>query len=471
MSFLRYDQLPSLVTVPDDALIAVWSGGKLYAALKSSIGAGGGGGGHVIESNGSPLAQRSDLNVTGLLQATDAGGKTVLNLPNINLSSQVTAALGFANGGTGLTSLGTALQSLRVNAGVTGLEWYTPSAGLNAPAGGDNGKVAIASASNLIYALLTTANISPTAGVALTQLASVATDRLLGRDTAGSGTPEELTVGGGVEFTGSGGIQRSALTGAVSAAAGSGTTAFASGAFGALPVTTSGYFGLGTTPAASGGIRSDQSFSWETRSNIAGDLRIMRWGNGAINGLDFGDGSNSFTSIAGGLVNLVIGATARFAIAATSAVISVPSFLFNNTGLSNPVFGQTDFANATGTGDTFTTHAQDNPGAGAGTCTGGSRVDRAGNATGAATTTNGGNYDMQPGGGTTVGGALALRTGNKAGLGTKRIEINDTGIGFFNTAPVAKPSITGSRALSDAVSLSVLAAGVALGLWTDNTTP
>lgn len=34
-----------------------------------------------------------------------------------------------------------------------------------------------------------------------------ATDRLLGRDTAGAGDIEELTVGGGIEFTGSGGIQ------------------------------------------------------------------------------------------------------------------------------------------------------------------------------------------------------------------------------------------------------------------------
>jgi hypothetical protein len=47
-----------------------------------------------------------------------------------------------------------------------------------------------------------------------------ATDRLLGRDTAGSGNAEELTVGGGVEFTGSGGIQTSAFTGDVTKSAG-----------------------------------------------------------------------------------------------------------------------------------------------------------------------------------------------------------------------------------------------------------
>jgi len=57
-----------------------------------------------------------------------------------------------------------------------------------------------------------------------------ATDRLLGRDTAGAGDVEELTVGGGVEFTGSGGIQRSALTGDVTAPAGNNATTIASNA-------------------------------------------------------------------------------------------------------------------------------------------------------------------------------------------------------------------------------------------------
>lgn len=57
------------------------------------------------------------------------------------------------------------------------------------------------------------------------KIQDVATDRLLGRDTAGAGIVEELTVGGGLEFSGSGGIQRSALTGAITASAASGVTA------------------------------------------------------------------------------------------------------------------------------------------------------------------------------------------------------------------------------------------------------
>lgn len=66
--------------------------------------------------------------------------------------------------------------------------------------------------------------------VTVGKMADLQTDRLLGRDTAGTGDPEALTVGGGVEFTGSGGIQRSALTGDVTASAGSGSTTVADGA-------------------------------------------------------------------------------------------------------------------------------------------------------------------------------------------------------------------------------------------------
>lgn len=61
----------------------------------------------------------------------------------------------------------------------------------------------------------------------LSKIQNIATDRLIGRDTASSGIPEELTVTGGLEFTGSGGIQRSALTGDISASAGSNTTTLA----------------------------------------------------------------------------------------------------------------------------------------------------------------------------------------------------------------------------------------------------
>ena len=59
---------------------------------------------------------------------------------------------------------------------------------------------------------------------------SITTDRLIGRDTAGTGAAKQLTVTGGVEFSGSGGIRRSALTGDVTASAGSNATTIAANA-------------------------------------------------------------------------------------------------------------------------------------------------------------------------------------------------------------------------------------------------
>jgi hypothetical protein len=56
--------------------------------------------------------------------------------------------------------------------------------------------------------------------VTLAKVQDINSDRLLGRDTAAIGVIEMLTVGGGIEFTGAGGIQTSAFTGDVTKAAG-----------------------------------------------------------------------------------------------------------------------------------------------------------------------------------------------------------------------------------------------------------
>lgn len=67
-------------------------------------------------------------------------------------------------------------------------------------------------------------------GAATASGITIATDRLAGRDTASTGAIEEISVGGGLEFTGTGGIQRSALTGDVTATAGSAATTIANSA-------------------------------------------------------------------------------------------------------------------------------------------------------------------------------------------------------------------------------------------------
>jgi hypothetical protein len=42
-------------------------------------------------------------------------------------------------------------------------------------------------------------------------------------------------------------------------------------------------------------------------------------------------------------------------------------------------------------------------------------------------------------------------------------------LGFYGTAPISKPTVTGSRG-GNAALASLLTAGAALGLWTDSTT-
>ena len=56
--------------------------------------------------------------------------------------------------------------------------------------------------------------------VTFAKMANIATDRLIGRDTAGTGAPEALAVTGGIEFTGSQSIQTSAFTGDATKTAG-----------------------------------------------------------------------------------------------------------------------------------------------------------------------------------------------------------------------------------------------------------
>lgn len=67
-----------------------------------------------------------------------------------------------------------------------------------------------------------------TDAVTFAKMQNITTDRLLGRDTASTGDVEEISLNSTLEFTGSTSIQRAALTGDITASAGSNTTSLAS---------------------------------------------------------------------------------------------------------------------------------------------------------------------------------------------------------------------------------------------------
>jgi len=125
----------------------------------------------------------------------------------------------YSDGSGNITELalgasGTVLQSNGASSAPT---FATPSGGVS---DGDKGDITV-SASGATWTIdndvVTYAKIQNVS----------ATDRILGRDTAGAGDIEELTVSNGLEFTGTG-IQRSALTGHITASAGSNATTLGS---------------------------------------------------------------------------------------------------------------------------------------------------------------------------------------------------------------------------------------------------
>jgi len=129
---------------------------------------------------------------------------------------------------------------------------------------------------------------------------NIGTDRLLGRDTAASGDPEELTVTGGLEFTGAGGIQRSALTGDVTAAAGSNATTIANDA-----VTTLKILNANVTLAKIQNIGTDRLLGRDTAaSGVVEELTVG-------GGIEFtGAGGIQRSAFSGGDVTAAAGSAA-----------------------------------------------------------------------------------------------------------------------------------------------------------------
>lgn len=138
---------------------------------------------------------------------------------NVDLTTEVTGVLPIANGGSTGTNTGDQTSIV----GITGTKSQFNTACTDGDflfvgdviglTDGDKGDITVSSSGtvwtidNDVITYAKMQNIS-------------ATDRLLGRDTTGAGDTEELTVSGGIEFTGLGGIQTSAFTGDATKTAG-----------------------------------------------------------------------------------------------------------------------------------------------------------------------------------------------------------------------------------------------------------
>lgn len=73
------------------------------------------------------IATLSNLTSNGYVKTS--GGIGTLSVSSTVATSDLSGTVAVANGGTNLSALGTSLQQLRVNAGGTALEYFTPSAG------------------------------------------------------------------------------------------------------------------------------------------------------------------------------------------------------------------------------------------------------------------------------------------------------------------------------------------------------
>lgn len=141
---------------------------------------------------------------------------TALAFGAVNLASSnaVTGLLPFANIAdlSALSVFGRSVNSSGVGASITGTD----------------GQVLRVSGTTLGFGTIASAGLADDS-VTFAKFQNIATDRLLGRDTAGTGDVEEISLNATLEFTGSSSIQRAALTGDVTAVAGSNTTAIAAG--------------------------------------------------------------------------------------------------------------------------------------------------------------------------------------------------------------------------------------------------
>ncbi len=119
-------------------LVAAILAAQTPNSLPGSSGSGSGGGSGTVTSvsltmptgftvTGVPITTTGTAAITTTLNGNIRGNGSGFTTGNVALGSEVSGTLPIANGGTGLSTLGTANQLQRVNAGATALEYFTPT--------------------------------------------------------------------------------------------------------------------------------------------------------------------------------------------------------------------------------------------------------------------------------------------------------------------------------------------------------